>query len=172
MHRMLADATLLFDGQCGLCHRLVRFIARRDHARRISFAPLESKYARGVLEGYGVDAEKLDAAVLVVHAQPSGRRDFSPAINTTRTEVRATRSKGIRDGNGDRILTGARAALHSLKLLGGGWRLLATLAGILPGAVLRFGYNAIARNRYRWFGKADACALDPALLKGRLVDGA
>lgn len=42
--------------------------------------------------------------------------------------------------------------------LGGWWR-LATLGRVLPRAVLDALYRVIARNRYRWFGRAEACAL-------------
>jgi predicted DCC family thiol-disulfide oxidoreductase YuxK len=32
--------TIFYDGQCGLCHALVRFVAARDPAARFEFAPL------------------------------------------------------------------------------------------------------------------------------------
>jgi predicted DCC family thiol-disulfide oxidoreductase YuxK len=32
--------TVFYDGGCGLCHRVVRFIVLRDHERRFRFAPL------------------------------------------------------------------------------------------------------------------------------------
>ena len=37
--------TLLFDGECGLCDRAVRFLAARDRSRRLRFAPLRGEAA-------------------------------------------------------------------------------------------------------------------------------
>ncbi len=45
---------LFFDGDCALCHGLVRFLAARDAAGVIHYAPLESEAARqriGPVEG-------------------------------------------------------------------------------------------------------------------------
>lgn len=36
--------TIFYDGHCGLCHALVRFVAKRDHRARFEFAPLSSAY--------------------------------------------------------------------------------------------------------------------------------
>jgi len=40
-----APALLLFDGDCGLCDRAVRFLAARDRHRRLRFAPLQGEAA-------------------------------------------------------------------------------------------------------------------------------
>ena len=42
-------ATLFYDGTCGLCHRLVRFVLAEDIAERIAFSPLGSDYYRAAL---------------------------------------------------------------------------------------------------------------------------
>jgi predicted DCC family thiol-disulfide oxidoreductase YuxK len=36
--------TLFYDGHCGLCHWLVRFVLARDTAGQFEFAPLEGAY--------------------------------------------------------------------------------------------------------------------------------
>ena len=38
----LEKAILFFDGECGLCQRSVRLLARIDFKRRLYFAPLQS----------------------------------------------------------------------------------------------------------------------------------
>lgn len=54
--------------------------------------------------------------------------------------------------------TASAGYLRLCKVLGGPWHLLRIL-GLIP-AVLRDGvYAQLARNRYRWFGKAEFCAL-------------
>jgi len=50
------------------------------------------------------------------------------------------------------------AVLRILRELGAPWRWLAALR-FLPRALRDRGYDWIARNRYRWFGKKDACPL-------------
>ena len=41
---------LLFDGHCNFCNAWVRFIVRRDTAKKILFAPLQSPVGRKMLE--------------------------------------------------------------------------------------------------------------------------
>jgi predicted DCC family thiol-disulfide oxidoreductase YuxK len=54
------------------------------------------------------------------------------------------------------------AALFVLRELGGSWRMLAALGRVLPKFLRDEAYNLVARNRYRVFGKFDACPLpDP-----------
>jgi predicted DCC family thiol-disulfide oxidoreductase YuxK len=50
------------------------------------------------------------------------------------------------------------AALHLYPRLGGAWKLVKALA-ILPAFIRDFGYDIIARNRYRWFGKKESCMI-------------
>ncbi len=58
----------------------------------------------------------------------------------------------------DGVHTRSDAALRIASLLGPPWSLLA-LGRVLPRALRDGMYNWIARNRYRWFGKRDACML-------------
>jgi predicted DCC family thiol-disulfide oxidoreductase YuxK len=50
------------------------------------------------------------------------------------------------------------AALHLYPLLGGGWKLVKVL-WLFPAFIRDAGYDLIARNRYRWFGKKEACMI-------------
>lgn len=56
---------LLYDGECGLCARSVRFILDRDKKKRIRFAPLQSELGRGVAASQGLDPDDLTTLVLV-----------------------------------------------------------------------------------------------------------
>ena len=53
-------------------------------------------------------------------------------------------------------------------ILGGWWHLL-RIGGIIPEGVRDWVYAIIARNRYRWFGKADYCELLTADQRERLL---
>ena len=121
-------AVVLYDGVCGLCNRLVRFLIERDRRDRFRFASLQSAFAQDVLARHGKDSRDLDAMYLVLN---HGRES-------------------------EAVLPKGQAALRALWILGGFWKASAAL-GILPAAVLDFGYDFIARRRYRWFGKHESC---------------
>jgi predicted DCC family thiol-disulfide oxidoreductase YuxK len=60
------------------------------------------------------------------------------------------------------------AALHVLKLLGGGWKLFFCL--IIVPKVIRDGvYKFISKNRYQWFGKKESCILPSEELEKRFL---
>ncbi len=62
----------------------------------------------------------------------------------------------------------SNAALEIAKQLGGGWPVF-YIFKLVP-EFLRDGiYNWIARNRYRWFGKKDACMIPTPDLKSRFL---
>ena len=54
---------LLFDGHCNFCNAWVRFIVRRDTAKKILFAPLQSSVGRKMLEEKKLDANYTDSLV-------------------------------------------------------------------------------------------------------------
>jgi predicted DCC family thiol-disulfide oxidoreductase YuxK len=65
--------------------------------------------------------------------------------------------------------TKSRGYLHMCRIVGGWWRLLLVL-GLIPRALRDWGYDCVARNRYRWFGKVGYCELISPDLKGRLIE--
>jgi predicted DCC family thiol-disulfide oxidoreductase YuxK len=62
----------------------------------------------------------------------------------------------------------SNAALEIARNLTGGWPLLYGFK-IIPAFLRDWIYNWIARNRYRWFGKKDACMIPTPALKSRFV---
>ncbi|NVK28938.1 MAG: DUF393 domain-containing protein [Flavobacteriia bacterium] len=61
---------------------------------------------------------------------------------------------------GNRIRTHSSAALRVAMIVGGLWKALGILY-ILPKFIRDWGYNGIARIRYRTFGRYDACPMPP-----------
>ena len=57
-----------------------------------------------------------------------------------------------------KVYTQSSATIRIGKYLDGGWRLFYGLM-IIPKFIRDFFYNIIARNRYKWFGKKDACMI-------------
>jgi predicted DCC family thiol-disulfide oxidoreductase YuxK len=67
-----------------------------------------------------------------------------------------------------RTLTKSDAVIHILGRLGGLWRVIGSVFGLVPRAVRDVGYDFVARVRYRIFGKTkDACPLLPVDLRAR-----
>lgn len=67
-----------------------------------------------------------------------------------------------------RAFTRSRAALRIARKMDMPWPLLWTLA-LVPRAVCDFFYDRVARNRYRWFGRTDACMLPPPDVRARFL---
>ncbi len=69
----------------------------------------------------------------------------------------------------DRCLTKSDAALYIARCLPG---LLWSLSGffsIIPKPIRNWGYDIVVRNRYRWFGKKEACMIPTKDLLSRFL---
>jgi predicted DCC family thiol-disulfide oxidoreductase YuxK len=51
----------------------------------------------------------------------------------------------------------------------GPWKLMG-LMRIFPRALRDWGYDLVARNRYRWFGRVDECMVPTAELRARFIE--
>ncbi len=132
---------LLYDGVCGLCNRVNRFVLKRDVQQRFRFASLQRDFAARELAARGRSASALDTFYVI-------------ANYGTESEV---------------LLDRSRAALFVAREVGWPWR-AAGVFGILPTGLLNVGYNFIARIRYRTFGKLDACPVPCPEERSRFVD--
>ena len=71
--------------------------------------------------------------------------------------------------DGERVYVRSDAALKVASYLGGFWKVL--LAGrLVPRRLRDYFYDLFARNRYRFFGKYDACLLPPPEVRARFLD--
>ena len=64
----------------------------------------------------------------------------------------------------------ATAALEIAKSMGGIYSVLGYVLNVLPNFILNFGYDIIAKNRYIWFGKKDACMIPTAELRSKFLE--
>jgi predicted DCC family thiol-disulfide oxidoreductase YuxK len=141
---------LLYDGVCGLCNRMVQFVLRRDRESVFRFASLQSALGQRLLAAHGLNTVDLDSIYVV-------------------TNYHCEKLIGNVEGN-EVLLARSDAVLFVARRLGGIWRILATFLGWLPFRLREWGYRAIARNRYRMFGRYDACLLPSEETRGRFLD--
>src|ERR1700730_2044013 len=59
------NPVLLYDGVCGLCNRMVRFVLKHDKQAQFRFASLQSDYAVRILQAQGLDPHALDTLYYV-----------------------------------------------------------------------------------------------------------
>jgi predicted DCC family thiol-disulfide oxidoreductase YuxK len=132
---------ILYDGVCGLCNRLNAFVLKHDRKAHFRFASLQSALGQSLLRRYGLNPVDLDTFYVITNY------DSGSAL----------------------LFERARAGLFVLKTLGSPWRWAAIL-GILPDSLLNFGYDCLARNRYRIFGKYEQCMVPSAADRERFID--
>ena len=71
--------------------------------------------------------------------------------------------------DGDGVHTESTAVLRLARYLRFPWPVL-ILAMVVPRPLRDAGYRFVARNRLRWFGRADACEVPPPSLAARFLD--
>jgi predicted DCC family thiol-disulfide oxidoreductase YuxK len=138
---LIGKTLVLYDGVCGLCNRLVRFLLRFDKHDQFRYAALQSEFAVEVLKRRGMDPSNLNSVVLVTGFGLPGEKAHTKF---------------------DGVLAGARG-------LGGIWR-LGLMAGVLPRQVRNWIYDVIARNRYKWFGRYETCPIPSLEQRVKFVD--
>ena len=137
-----SNPVILYDGVCGLCNRLVQFVSKHDARDRFRFASLQSDFAARILRRHDAAPEDLDTVYVVSdHALP-----------------------------GERLASRSDAAVVVLRELGGVWNVLGLALRLLPEWLRNWGYNLVAQNRYRIFGKYDACPVPSEKDRRKFLD--
>lgn len=134
---------VLYDGQCGLCHGLVRFVLQRDPRGQFHFAALQSAAAARLLAPTG----GLPNTLTTLYVLPDYRQSHAGTCHIK-----------------------ARGALFILRRLGWPWRSAAWWLGALPAPWLDWGYERIARNRHRFLGPRQTCFRPNPEHRGRFLD--
>jgi predicted DCC family thiol-disulfide oxidoreductase YuxK len=169
---------LLYDGVCGLCHRFVQFVLRHDPTGVFRFAPLQSPPAARILARHGSDSRDLaTVSVVVDYELPEERLVVrSDAVIFILKQLAAAaeqRSAGppqaypeVAPGAAVPTPVSPLPAVPRPKL----WRFTALVLRLVPRPVRDFGYNIVARCRYRIFGRYDACPLPSPETRARFLD--
>ena len=120
---------LLYDGECGLCNRVVRRLLALDRGGRLRFAPLQGPSAQAYLRAHGLPTADFSTLVFVADWPANAA---APRLRTD----------------------GVIAALRVTGRPG-----CAGLLAVFPRGVRDAGYKFVARVRYRIFGPWRACPL-------------
>jgi predicted DCC family thiol-disulfide oxidoreductase YuxK len=132
---------ILYDGECGMCSRLVRAVLTRDPAGIFEFASLQSRLGSRQLARFGGDVGRLDTVVVI------------PRFREQTTA----------------LLIKSSATLFVLSALGWPWR-IAGIFRVLPRTLLDQLYDYVARHRRR-VAPSDPCALLRPEHRARFLDG-
>jgi predicted DCC family thiol-disulfide oxidoreductase YuxK len=130
----------MYDGFCGLCSIIIRFILKRDPEGIFRFATIQNEFSRNHIRAHGKDPDKLDTFYVLVDP----------------------------GGDSEKLLSHAHASMYVLSRLDGFQAWLSCL-GLLPDFILDAGYRLIAKNRYRIFGRNDSCMLSKPEWEERFI---
>ncbi len=136
-----AGPVLLFDGECGLCNRVVRRLLQLDRRGVLRFAPLQGPAAQEFLRAHSLPVQDFSTLVFV----PEWARRAEPEF-LLRTD-------------------GVIAALRACGRNG-----LASMLRLVPRGLRDAGYKFVARTRYLIFGAWKACPLPRPEWTRRFLD--
>ena len=110
----------------------------------------------------------------IIDHDPEKRFKFAPLQSEIGQEILRKFNKNTKNFDSVFLLKNntlyqkSDAALEITKHLSGFWKYLAVF-NIFPTSFLNFFYDIIAKNRYRFFGKADSCRIPTPELRERFL---
>ena len=134
-------AVLFYDGTCGFCNGIVRFILDHERSHTLRYATLQGKSGAALIERHPYLSE-IDSVIWV---EPDAGK---------RTEQVFVRSD---------------AALRVARYLGGFWR-IGLLACVIPRRVRDAVYDFVARHRYRLTRMPASCRVLNGQDRSRFLD--
>ena len=112
-------------------------------------------------------------ASFMMRQDPEGRVQFASAQSALGSAVFARLGKPIDESylliDSEGWHAKSDGWFQLARIMGGWWR-LALIFRVVPRSLRDWVYDRVAANRYRWFGKAEFCALLTEEQRGRLVE--
>ncbi len=128
---------VLYDGECGLCNRSIRWFLQRDRHDRLRFAPNSDPRAVEILARHGMTSPGAEAG---------SAPDTIVVLRHVGTPL-------------EDMLVRSNAVLACLRALPAPWPLAAALLRLIPRPFRELAYRQVARTRYRLFGRLASCPL-------------
>jgi predicted DCC family thiol-disulfide oxidoreductase YuxK len=135
----LPARVVFYDGVCGFCNQTARWLIDRDPSGRLHYAPLQGETAAAARARHADFPQDIDTLVLLE-----------------------------RDADGEHLYLRSDAVLRVAAAIDSPWRRLAWLR-FVPRPIRDWGYGLFARNRYRMFGRLDACPVPSEAERARFV---
>lgn len=132
--------TILFDGVCNFCNASINFIIDRDSKGIFKFAALQSEVGQALLKEFGLKTSDSES------------RTFDSIVAI----------------EGGKVYQKSDAALEITHRMDGIWKIFYVFK-IIPTFLRNPIYDLVARNRYRIFGRTDACRIPTPELKARFL---
>jgi len=143
----LGDRLLvIFDGNCGLCNRSVRWFLKRDRLDRLRFVASDAPPVGRLLARHGLDAT----------AAAGNSGSILVGVDL--------------DGPAARLLFRSDAVLALLRQLPSPWPGVAAALAIIPRLLRDLAYRLIARWRYRIWGRLENCPIPTAEERSRFLE--
>ena len=152
---------MLFDGECGLCDRVVRLLLRLDRRGRLRFASLQGPEGQAYLRAQGLLTRDFSTLVFVRQGllpSHAGREAACPSEaprGVGAISGPAMPEPDIREEPAYKLRTAGVAA--ALRTCGGAGWILGTLLLAVPGFLRDPAYRMVARWRFRIFGPRKEC---------------
>jgi predicted DCC family thiol-disulfide oxidoreductase YuxK len=140
----------------------VQFILRRDRDGIFRFAALQSSFASEILARRGLDPADLDTVYVVLNYDPTANNRKQ---STLASEVQLTQSQPA-----ESLLSRSDSIIFVLGQIGGWWAFAGAIIRVIPRFIRNWGYNFVARTRYRIFGRYDTCPLPTPETRSRFLD--
>ncbi len=138
----LPPRIVFFDGVCAFCDSAILWLIERDPDARLHFAPLQGQTAEVVRR---IFPDRFPADIdTMVYLRPGDGPD------------------------GRQISLRSAAAFDLCDEIGGPWKWVARLRWV-PRFLTDLAYRLFATNRYRMFGKLDACDIPSPEDRARLL---
>jgi predicted DCC family thiol-disulfide oxidoreductase YuxK len=131
---------VFYDGECGLCDKVVQWLLKCDKEKIFAFAPLQGKTAQRLLIHLPEIYRGEDSLVLIENYQSTNPTYY--------------------------VL--GKGALRILWLLGK-WKAIPGTLSFLPGWMVNWGYKIVAKNRHLFFSR-EACRIPTNADKSRFLD--
>lgn len=134
---------ILFDGECGLCNRVVRLLLRWDRKKRLRFSPLQGYLGQAFLRAHGLPTKELSTLVFVPDWEHRERPDY------------ALRSSAV---------------IAALRQGGDVTAVLGWLLWLVPKPIRDWGYRMVGRVRFKIWGSWRACPLPRPEWRSRILE--
>jgi len=135
-----SELLVLFDGVCGLCDRTIQMLLEDDRSHVLMFAPLQGSTATEVFTRHPEIKKGPESLIFV--------QGFGEAS--------------------ERVYVQSEGVLRIFDAIGGIWRVVSWFL-FVPPIVRNAVYGWIAKNRYKWFGKFDACQIPSPETRARFI---